>query len=133
MQKNLLVIACSVVLAAAALGSPTAASPRDDEFRGTWTSIDIDGSHQKLDIGGSGRRGRHSMFLFDDSATTACGGSPAHVVGSGVVDGNRLLMRGTLTCKPGGNPLGGRTSIRFVYRPATDTLTDNSGVTWHRT
>ena len=41
-------------------------------------------------------------------------------------------MTGTLTCMPGGNPLRFRISVGFVYDPATDTLTDEFGVTWFR-
>jgi hypothetical protein len=132
MQRIVLVGMCSVVLAAVVLSVGAWASPRDDVFRGSWTSIDIDGSHQTLDIQGSGQSGHHAMVLFDDSATTACQGSPARVQGSGLVDGDSLLMTGTLTCMPGGNPVRGRTSVRFVYNPGTDTLSDDSGVTWYR-
>lgn len=49
-----------------------------------------------------------------------------------MVDGDSILMRGTLTCQPGGNPLHGRISVVYVYDSATDTLTDDSGVTWSR-
>lgn len=91
--------------------------------------MDLDGSHQTLDVRGSGH---HAMFLFDESATTACNGTPAHVQGSGVVDGNSLVMTGPLTCVPGGNPLRGPVSLGFQYDPGTDTLTDDSGVTWYR-
>ena len=96
--------------------------------------LDVDRHRRKQptsDHQGSGQ-GRLAMFLFDDSATIACHGSPAHVQGSGVVDGAHLLMRGTLTCIPGGNPLTGRVSLRFVYHSGSDTLTDDSGVRWHR-
>jgi hypothetical protein len=132
MRRILLVGIFSVVLAAVVLGVGASASPRDDVFRGSWTSIDIDGSHQTLDIQGSGQSGHHAMVLFDDSATVACDGSPARVQGSGLVDGDSLLMTGTLTCMPGGNPLRGRISLGFVYNPGTDTLSDDTGVTWHR-
>jgi hypothetical protein len=132
MRKIVLVAICSAVLTAVALGASAAASPRDDAFRGTWTSIDVDGSNQTLAIQGSGQTGHHAMFLFDDSATTACDGSPAHLQGSGVVEGDSLVMIGTLTCMPGGNPLRGRTSVGFVHDPGTDTLSDDSGVTWYR-
>jgi Tol biopolymer transport system component len=113
-------------------GAPAPASPKDEVFLGTWTSIDVDGSHQTLDIQGSGLGGHLVMSIFDDSATTACGGSPGRLEGSGAVNGESLLMTGTLTCIPGGNPLAGPTSLRFVHDPGTDTLTDESGVTWHR-
>ena len=123
---------CSAILAAVLLAAPATASPGDDVFRGTWTSVDIDGSNQTLDIQGSGRTGHHAMFLFDDSATTSCGGSPAHAQGPGVVDGNTLVMTGTLTCKPGGNPLRFRIALGFHYHQGTDTLTDDAGVIWYR-
>jgi hypothetical protein len=132
MRRIVLVGMCSVVLAAVFLGVGAAASPHDDVFQGSWRSIDIDGSHQTLDIQGSGQSGHHAMVLLDDSATAACQGSPARFQGSGLVDGDSLLMTGTLTCMPGGNPLRGRTSLGFVYKPGTDTLSDDSGVTWYR-
>jgi hypothetical protein len=132
MRKIVLVVICSLVLAGVAMGAGAAASPQDDVFRGSWTSTDNDGSHQTLDIQGSGQGGHHAMFLFDDFTSGACEGSPAHVQGAGVVDGDRLVMTGTLTCMPGGNPLRFRVSITFEYNPDTDTLTDDSGVTWYR-
>ena len=132
MRKVVLVAICSLVLAGVAMGAGAAASPQDDVFRGSWTSIDNDGSHQTLDIQGSGRGGHHAMFYFDDAATGQCDGSPAHAQGSGEVDGNTLVMTGTLTCMPGGNPLRFRLSITFEYDPGTDTLTDDFGVLWHR-
>ena len=132
MRRIALVGVCSLVLAVVVLGVPASASPRDDVFRGSWTSIDNDGSRQTMDIRGSGQSGHYAMVLFDASATASCHGSPARFQGPGVADGNRLVMTGALTCKPGGNPLKGRISIGFVYNPATDTLTDDFGVTWYR-
>ena len=102
-----------------------------DVFHGTWSSTDLDGSHQKLSIRGSGP-GIHAMRLYDDSASVACDGFPAHVQGTGSVEGNSLVMTGTLTCQPGGNWLADRISLSFTYSPGTDTLTDESGVTWVR-
>ena len=132
MRRIVLVGMCSLVLVAAVLGVGASASPNDDVFRGSWTSIDTDGSHQTLDIRGSGKSGHYAVVLFDDSATRSCHGSPARFQGPGLADGNSLLVTGTITCMPGGNPLKGRISIRFVYHPRTDTLTDDSGVTWYR-
>jgi hypothetical protein len=132
MRRIVLVGMCSVVLAMVVLSAGASASSHDDEFRGSWTSIDHDGSHQTLDVRGSGQQGHYAMFLFDDSATVACDGTPAHVQGSGVVDGNRLVLTGPLTCTPGGNPLPFLISFGFEYDPGTDTLTDDSGVTWYR-
>ena len=132
MRRIVLVGMCLLVLAAVVPGVGASASPGDDLFRGSWTSIDIDGSHQTLDIRGSGRSGHYAVVLFDDSATVSCHGSPARLQGSGLAEGNTLFVTGTLTCMPGGNPLRGRISISFVYNPGTDTLTDEFGVTWYR-
>ena len=131
MQKLLLVAISSMVLALVPFATDTVASASDNTFQGTWTSIDVDGSNQLLTIRGSGQ-GRLAMFLFDDSATTACHGSPAHLQGAGMVAGTHLHMRGTLTCMPGGNPLTGRVSLGFVYHSGSDTLMDDTGVRWHR-
>ena len=131
MKKLLLVATSSMVLALVPFATNTVASASGNAFQGSWTSIDVDGSNQLLTVRGSGQ-GRLAMFLFDDSATTACPGLPAHLQGSGVVAGAHLNMRGTLTCIPGGNPLAGRVSLDFVYHSGSDTLTDNTGVRWHR-
>jgi hypothetical protein len=131
MRRTILSIAVSVVLAfGTALLSP-AASAAGGDLAGTWTSVDLDGSNQTLQITGSGRH-VYAMFLVDDFTTGGCGGPPAQFVGFGVVDGSELLMSGTLICLPGGNPIAGRISISFQYDAATDTLTDFSGVVWHR-
>jgi hypothetical protein len=132
MRRIVLVAMCSLVLAAGALGGGASASPTNDVFLGSWISIDTDGSHQTLDIRGSGQSGHYAVVLFDDSATVGCHGSPARFQGAGLAEGNSLLVTGTLTCLPGGNPVKGRISIRFVYHPGTDTLSDESGVTWYR-
>jgi hypothetical protein len=131
MRKFMLLVTCAVAVTLAGAGTPSASSADTDVFQGTWTSTDLDGSQQQLDIRGSAA-GTHAVSLYDDSASVACGGSPAHVQGTGDVDGNSLVMTGTLTCQPGGNPLAGRISIGFTYSPGTDTLTDESGVIWVR-
>jgi hypothetical protein len=132
MRRIVFVAICSVVVAAMSLGVAAGTSAPGDVFQGIWTSIDLDGSHQTLDVRGSGQQGHHAMFLFDESATRNCNGTPAHAQGSGVVDGNSLVMTGQLTCVPGGNPLRGPVSLLFQYDPGTDTLTDDSGATWYR-
>jgi len=123
-------IGCAAI-GAACLVPASAATAKAGALSGTWTSIDNDGSSQTLDITGSGQ-GSYAMFLTDDSATSACGGALAKLVGSGTSDGDLLQMSGALVCLPGGNVLRGRVGILFVYAPATDTLTDETGVTWHR-
>ena len=71
--------------------------------------------------------------LFDDSATSVCGGLPASVAGQGSTAGDTLTMTGVLTCRPGGNPLRFRITVEFVYSPGSDTLADSFGVIWQRT
>ena len=131
MRKPVLVATSTLVLALLAAMSPSATAAQDDLFSGTWTSVDLDGSNQQLDIRGPGLGG-YSMMLRDDSATSACGGSPARVQGSGDAHQTSLVMTGVLTCLPGGNPLRHRIALGFVYSAETDTLTDDSGVTWYR-
>ena len=134
MRRLTLALVCSALAAMVSVGAVagTATGAPVSVFRGTWTSIDTDGSSQRLDIAGSGR-GAYGMTLVDDSATAACGGQPARVVGPGVSDGNTLVMTAHLVCVPGGAVLKGSTiGIEFVYSPADDTLTDQFGVTWSR-
>lgn len=131
MRKFMLAVTCATALAALTVSVPGASSAHTDVFLGTWTSTDHDGSHQQLDIRGSAP-GTHAVRLYDDAASVACQGDPAHVQGIADVDADTMLVTGTLTCQPGGNPLVGRISLLFSYSPGTDTLTDDSGVTWVR-
>ena len=48
------------------------------------------------------------MIYFDESATNACDGDPVRVSGPGFVDGNELVMVGSIVCLPGGNPFRSR-------------------------
>ena len=132
MGKTAAVTAGAALVAGSMLVAPAAASAASDAFRGTWTSTDLDGSSQWLAIGGSGTTGLHSARLFDDSATSVCGGAPASVEGRGTTAGNTLTMTGVLTCRPGGNLLRFRISLDFVYSPRRDVLTDSFGVLWRR-
>lgn len=131
MRRISLVSIASALVASASVLAPAQATAQGGVLAGTWTSIDHDGSNQVLEIRGSGQ-GTYSMFLEDDSATVACGGDPAMFVGTGTADGNTVPMFGTLVCLPGGNIISGRIVIGFEYSPATDTLADETGVTWHR-
>lgn len=121
-----------VLLAAETALLAPPASAAQGELAGTWASIDLDGSNQTLRITGAGAPA-YAMFLSDDATSGACGGPPAKLVGSGRVDGDELLMRGVLVCLPGGNPVG-REQFYFAFEhdDAADTLTDSTGVVWHR-
>jgi hypothetical protein len=98
---------------------------------GTWTSLDTDGSTQTLSITGSGDKA-YAMVYGDESATGACNGAPARIVGPGFVDGNVVVFEGTLVCLPGGNPFRSRLTLGFGYDAGSDTLTDSFGIVWHR-
>lgn len=130
MRMFLRAVICSVLVALISVFGASAVSAGGGPLSGTWESTDWDGSSQHLRITGSGQ-GSYAMFLVDEGAS-ACGGSPAAAVGSGVVHDDTLTMFATLTCRPGGNFLSGRLTVDFVYSPATDTLTDQLGVTWYR-
>lgn len=131
MRRLLLAVVCSAALALTTVGAAGDAVAAQGVLSGTWTSTDHDGSHQTLRVAGSGK-GAYAMFIFDDSATGACDGRPAHVVGKGVADQGSVLMQATLTCLPGGNVLRHRISVEFFYSAGSDTLTDQFGVVWHR-
>jgi hypothetical protein len=119
-----------LVLGGAVGAAPASAAPGD--LAGTWTSVDLDGSNQTLEVKGAGSP-VYALFLTDDLASSACGGLPATAVGPAVVDDNGLFMFATLVCRPGGNPIPGtRVELTFEYDAATDTLTDFSGVVWAR-
>ena len=132
MKRAPLTLATAALLAtASAFLAPTAASGVSGTLAGTWTSTDTDGSTQTLDITGSGRHA-YSMVYVDESATGACAGDPAQVTGPGFVEGEDLVMVGTLVCLPGGNGLRTRISIFFDYDAGADTLTDSFGIVWER-
>jgi hypothetical protein len=120
------------VLAAGTLGLVPPASAAPGHLAGSWSSVDVDGSHQTLRIRGAGRP-VYAMTLRDDVTSGACGGPPAKVVGHAVVRGHELMMRGTLVCQRGGNPLPGqRITFSLHYDAGRDTLTDDAGVVWGR-
>lgn len=129
-------VASAIVTIGALLGPVSPASAASDDFRGTWASIDPgDGSSQNLNIQGSGKAGKHSVFLRDAEATVACGGAPANVVGSGTVAGDTLTWFYTVTCPGSGQPpVHGLVGPGFFTYNADDgTLTDDAGAVWHRT
>ena len=132
MRRIIALVASGLVVAALSVGVVSPASADQGVLSGTWTSTDTDGSHQTLEIRGSGRDGTYAVMLFDESATAACGGRPARLAGSGSVSDNDLLVTGALVCLPGGNLLEGRITVAFTYSPGADTLVDEFGVVWHR-
>ena len=130
MRKTLALI-CIAFAMAVSLQGTSAQAANSSPLLGTWISTDLDGSSQSMAINGGGS-GHYAMFLYDDSATTACGGAPARVIGNGSGDGDQLHMQAALTCQPGGNVFRIRLGLDFQYDPSTDTLSDLDGVVWHR-
>jgi hypothetical protein len=128
MKRAVLSIVAGAVLAML----PGTAWASTGELAGTWISVDADGSVQTLDITGSGETA-YSMVYVDESATGACNGAPARVSGPGFVDGDVVVMFGTLVCLPGGNVFRSRLTLGYEFDPGTDTLTDSFGIVWHRT
>lgn len=129
LAKTLAIAVSMLAFGGAVLAPPASATA--GSLAGTWASVDTDGSDQTLQIQGAGNP-VYAMFLRDEPASV-CGGLPAKLVGNGVADGNGLFMLGTLVCLPGGNPIPGqRIFFSFAYNAGTGTLTDFTGVVWHR-
>jgi hypothetical protein len=131
MNRTTLTTAAVLLATASAVLAPSVAFAASGTLAGTWTSIDDDGSTQTLDITGSGHHA-YSMVYVDDSATGACDGNPAQISGPGFVEGEDVVMIGTLVCLPGGNDLRTRISVFFDYDTGTQTLTDSFGIVWER-
>jgi hypothetical protein len=129
MRKSIVLLL--VPLAFLAVVAPAGpAFAKQGSLAGYWYSIDTDGSNQVLSLVGSGRS-TYSVLLSDDAATV-CVGDPAIYVGPGAVEGATMTTDGAVVCLPGGNPLHFRVSLTFTYDSGSNTLTDNSGVVWHR-
>ncbi len=119
----------------AAVAVPAGAAP-PSPFTGAWTSIDIDGSSQRLTIGG-GPAPR--VQLLDDGASV-CGldenGDPiwaARATGRAAVAGDVLTVDLDLYCLA--RPtyfLDTFAGLEYTYDAGTDTLTDGLGVVWSR-
>jgi len=125
-MKRSMIAGLALALVAAvslALASSGSAAPKDP-FIGAWESIDIDGSYQRLSIGGNGP---YHLAYFDDYAT-ACGGGHATAIGSGTVDGYDLHAEQLVRCLKQHSTFEFEST--FTYDPATDTLF--SWVTWTR-
>jgi hypothetical protein len=98
-----------------------------DPFVGAWESIDSDGSHQRLSIGGGS--GVYHVAYFDDWATL-CGGGQATAIGSASADGYDLHTEPLLVRCLKQHSILNPMDFTFTYDPATDTLV--SWVIWNR-
>ena len=111
-----------------------AASP----FVGAWESTDIDGSYQRLVIGGGPGDG-HRVLLYDYGATV-CGLDPATgeilyaamARGSGQAQGDVLSGGWGVWCLSRPVTFYGDLAFELAYEATSDTLTDGTGVVWSR-
>jgi len=102
-----------------------------DPFKGVWTSIDTDGSNQRLSFGGNGDT--RAVHYFDDGAS-ACGWPAINVtatlIGKATVSGSSATADLAGQCNGTGQSLA--STATFTYDSGTNTLSDTFGVTWHR-
>ncbi len=101
------------------------ASPAAASAVGYWTATDVDGSHLRLWVYST-----YYTYSLDDSASV-CGGVEAKVYGPGTFypASNKLIVQWSVSCFDG--PLLGPFTITLVWDGA-NTMTDSTGVTWHR-
>jgi hypothetical protein len=121
-------VALSLTVGMLAFAPLTAAA--DAPFAGTWTSVDTDGSTQGLAIG----RGSTPAVTYLDFYASSCasdGPSTQFVAtGRGTIDDSMMWV----DFRNGGcgrhkiGPFG----LGFAYDAASDTLTDDFGISWHR-
>ncbi len=130
------VLAVAVVLLLAAALPATGAS--GNPFVGSWENMDVDGSHQRMSIGGG-----PGHFHYRDDGATACvpafGFVPATLRGVGEFDLDSdpptFAFTADVYCHvrgPGGRQLLFEVSLTFSYDASTDTLSDLVGGCWWR-
>ena len=128
--RRMLVVAVAA-LAVLLVVAPTSAASASSQFKGSWTSIDTDGSSQTLTVSG----GASPSVVYQDFYASGCnnfGGPATHwtAAGKGSVDGDLLEVA---FHKSGcGNFLQGGYGDAYVYDEGTDTLVDTFGIIWYR-
>jgi hypothetical protein len=125
-MKRLVLVLAILVLLVAPSGAAAARG-----FTGSWESIDTDGSWQQFLINGG--PDVYEARMVDHYART-CGvglGRPMKAVFTMTAEGNTLTGMAALYCmKP--RELWTNAQLTMVYDPATDTMTDQFGMIWHR-
>ena len=129
---RLALIATLLGVALAGLAAFGGGSAGGSPFNGIWTSIDTaDGSHQTLVVGS----GANPTVQFEDAMSLVCramGDTSTlfQAEGSGTHDSLRLTVQfGESGCITWRIPPWEGT---FDYNPASDTMRDHEGITWHR-
>jgi hypothetical protein len=134
MARRGFLVGLTMALLAAVPGAALAAKP-DDPFRGSYQSIDFDGSNQLLAFGGpdapSGPSNVRRVIYLDDNATLACGGGRFFAEGVGFVDGDSIVVFFEVYCGNAGTFIGDDVIV-FTADPAAGTLSDTYDVVWTR-
>lgn len=124
-----------LVVAMVGGGAATATADHGEDIEGLWVSTDLDGSDQMLRLTEEAD-GTFSIGLIDFLATVAC--EPEAFFrsgGNGVYDDTTNEFTGTLTnpvCAKNASPTFTTFPFTAEFDPATNTLTDFTGVTWTR-
>jgi len=111
----------------------TAALAAKDPFKGKWTSTDIDGSSQRLTIGG-GPAGTYHVRYYVDGATVCDPGLTLAASANGSLSAAGNVLSGVLPvyCRTSPPYAWGDAVFTHTYDSSTDTLTDWLGVVWSR-
>lgn len=137
-KRSMIVVAVGVLLGA--LGPLPAGAEHADPFQGTWRAVDVDGSNLWLTVS---EDETPDLTVLDDNVTGGLcewGGEPRGagiVEGTGEVSGDGSTLHGIFTflrclADDAEHVLDPPVEGDFVHDAGTDTLTDTSGVVWHR-
>ncbi len=133
-MKRLTVLTLSIVLVLLLSVTLPVSATSNHAFRGHWTGIDLDGSNLALTFNEQSRSGGNVFDIQEtDDMCTLCGGPPAKMIGVGYLAGANTLNASTVWWTvPTGNPVFPFPNVTYTYDPLTDTITDFSGVVFHR-
>jgi len=123
-------VAMVVMVLATAMAIPaTASAATPADVNGTWTSIDIDGSNQVMEVRVNPAN-RARIVLYDDDGLICGGGSVLIARGTGDLTGDVISVDYRIRCDNGVTATV--TDVTYVYDDTTGTLTDEFGVVWTR-
>jgi hypothetical protein len=132
MSRKITIIAAVSALLVGLTAFSAGAAPLDP-FLGVWESVDLDDSNQRLSFGGGGAT-RHVSFRDDNATGGVCESGEGWFMarGTGEVDGDTISVVLTNARCEDRTTVTDEFHVEFVHDPATNTLSDDSGVTWFR-